>query len=317
MGYKKFVFKVLLFALPWAAAWCLLEHKLAQIPNSYSKKRSNLEQQTDSIQALFLGTSHIYHGVNPDYFSCYGFNLADYLQTIYYDKRLTLKYIDRLPRLKVVSIEMGYFSLYCQIRYHPVESWRDYFYSQYWGINYKDLPPFALKRYSKVALYTPEKVKEYIMAGFKEDLAPSLTYKGFMPLDTLPPGKENRMLSAEEGRSRIKLWQATIDTTQYAAILSDLDGFVKELRRRNIEVVFINTPALPVITGLCDANILQKNKTAIDDLCRRYNCRYFDYFTDARFGPADFSDVDHFNATGARHFSKVIDTEVLAQYIRK
>jgi len=317
MGYKKFVLKVLLFALPWAAAWGLLEHKLGKIPNSYSKKRINLEQQTDSIQALFLGTSHIYHGVNPDYFSCYGFNLADYLQTIYYDKRLTLKYIDKLPRLKVVGIEVCYFSLYSQIRHHPAESWRDYFYSQYWGINYKDLPLFELKRYSKVALYTPEKVKEYIIAGFKEDLAHGLTTKGHMPLDTLPTGKENRMLSAKEGSSRIKLWRTAIDTTQYASILSDLEDFVKELRRRNIEVFFINTPALPVLTNLCDAGITKKNKVAIDDLCRRYNCRYFDYFTDMRFGPEDFSDVDHFNLIGARHFSKIIDTEVLAHYVKK
>src|SRR4051812_14907456 len=101
MGYKKFVLKVLLFIVPWVIAWRVLEHKLSQIPNSYSKKRSYLEKQTDSIQVLLLGTSHTYHGVNPDYFSCYGFNLADYLQTIYYDKRLTLKNIDKMPRLQV------------------------------------------------------------------------------------------------------------------------------------------------------------------------------------------------------------------------
>ena len=155
------------------------------------------------------------------------------------------------------------------------------------------------------------------MAGFKEDLAPNLTAKGYMPLDTILAGTENRMLSAEEGRNRIKLWQTTIDTTQYATILSDLEDFVKELRRRNIQVVFINTPALPVVTTLCDARIVQKNRAAIDDLCKRYNCKYFDYFTDPRFGPGDFSDVDHFNITGARHFSRVIDEEVLAHYITK
>ncbi len=316
MGIKKFVFKILLFTIPWAIAWCVLEHKLSQIPNSYSKKRASLEKQTDSIQALFLGTSHTYHGVNPDYFSCYGFNLADYLQTIYYDKRLTLKYIDKMPRLKVVGIEVCYFSLYYQLRHHPVESWRDYFYSQYWGINYKDLPVGELKRYSKVALYTPEKVKEYVRSGFKVDLAPNLTGKGYMPLDTLPTGKENLMLTSAEGRTRIKLWQETIDTTQYAAIVSDLEDFVKELRRRKIEVFFINTPCLPVVTTLCDPRILQKNKTAIDDLCTRYNCRYFDYFTDNRFGANEFSDVDHLNLTGARHFSEVINTEVLGNYIK-
>ena len=146
-------------------------------------------------------------------------------------------------------------------------------------------------------------MKEYIRTGFKEDLAPCLTYKGYMPLDTLPTGEENKMLTAEEGANRIKLWQVTIDTAQYAAIVADLEDFVKELRRRKIEVIFINTPALPVVTSLCDARIIQKNKATIDDLCRRYNCKYFDYFTDSRFGPGDFSDVDHFNITGARHFS--------------
>ncbi len=316
MGIGKFALKVVLFTIPWVIAWGVLEHKLAGIPNSYTKKRHNLEQQTDSIQALFLGTSHTYHGVNPDYFSCYGYNLADYLQTIYYDKRLTLKYIDKMPRLKVVAIEVCYFSLYYQIRHHPVESWRDYFYSQYWGINYKDLPPWDMKRYSKVALYTPDKVREYLREGFRVDLAPGLTHKGYMPLDSLPAGKQNLMLTVEEGEKRIKLWQQTIDTMQFAAIAADLEDFVKELRARKIEVIFLNTPALPVIIQLCDAARIQKNKATIDAMCTKYNCRYFDYFTDTRFGEHDYSDVDHFNVAGARHFSEVLNAEVLSQYFK-
>ena len=161
MGYKKFVLKVLLFALPWAVAWGIVEHKLAKYQTADSKKRSNLEKQTDSIQALFLGTSHTYHGINPDYLSCYAFNLADYLQTIYYDKRLTLKYIDKMPCLKVVSIEVCYLSLYYQILSPPYGEWRDYFYSQYWGVNYKDLPLGDLKIFKSSAVYAGESERIY------------------------------------------------------------------------------------------------------------------------------------------------------------
>lgn len=296
--------------MPIAIAYAFVEYKLSAIPNSYNQKRSFFEARMDRISILSLGTSHIYYGVNPDYFSLYGFNLSNTDQSLYYDKRLTLKYIDKMPRLKIVIIEVCYFSLYYQLRNNPVENWRDYFYSQFWGINYKDLPLWDMKRYSKIALYTPDKVKEFNRSGFHVNLAGNMDGNGYMRLDTSKTG-ENEKLNAAEGKTKMELWRKLIDTTQYGYIYNDLAAFVKELKNRKIEVIFINAPVLPFISDLCDTAIFNKNNQSIANLCNTYHCKYFNYFTDTRFARKEFIDVDHLNMAGAAHFSEIINNEII------
>ena len=70
-------------------------------------------------------------GVNPNFFSFYGFNLSNVSQSLYYDTRLTLNYIDKMPKLKVIIMSIGYFSFRYQLS-KSSEAWREDYYYTYW-----------------------------------------------------------------------------------------------------------------------------------------------------------------------------------------
>ncbi len=90
MTNRKFLIKLFFFLLPLAALFIFLELQVRKIPSSYEAKRNYLENVVESTEVLTLGNSHMLHGVNPEYFSMKGFNLASGFQNYYYDKALTL-----------------------------------------------------------------------------------------------------------------------------------------------------------------------------------------------------------------------------------
>jgi len=314
MKNRKVYIKLIVFLAPVLIVWSFIEYKLSEIPNSYNQKKVFLEQQLDSIQVLVDGASHNYWGVDPSYFDLHGFNLANTDQSLFYDKRLTLKYIDKMPKLKLVVIEICYISFYYQINNNPIENWRDYFYSQIWDIKANNLPLWDMRRYSKIALYTPEKVKEYAKNNFKVNLVENLGYNGYYRIDTQVSGR-NFLVTDTEARKRILIWNSLMDTTQYGYIFDDLRSFVSELRSRKIQVVFITTPVTPLISGLCDSKVIQKNDKSVGSLCRMYDCKYFNYFTDNSFTEREFGDVDHLNRIGAAHFSKLINEQIIKKVL--
>jgi hypothetical protein len=93
---KKFFLKLLCLLVPLLLFFIYLEFNLGKIPNSYSFKRECLEKRLDSIEVLVLGSSQVTYGINPNYFKLKGFNLSNISQSLYYDTRLTLKYVDKI-----------------------------------------------------------------------------------------------------------------------------------------------------------------------------------------------------------------------------
>lgn len=315
MDVRKTIIKLFIFLLPIAVIWGFLEYKLAQIPNTYSQKKIFLEKQLDSVEVLAAGTSHIFYGVNPDYFAVRGFNIANVNQSLYYNKRITLKYLDRMPRLRMVIYEIGYFTLYYQIRNDNRERWRDYFYYLTWGIDYKDLPVWHMKRYSRVALYSPDIVKKYIAIDFKVDLAKGLAFNGFMPRDTLQP-KDSAQLEPGNFQTRIQGLNKLIDTAEYRYNYEDLESFIAELRKRNIQVVLVTTPWLPQLYDLSNKQVFEQNEKDARELCRLYGCSYFNYLRDNRFNAKDFADPNHLNYRGAKKFSTIINEEIILPLLK-
>ncbi|HEX8531192.1 MAG TPA: hypothetical protein VF646_14270, partial [Cytophagales bacterium] len=236
-----------------------------------------------------------------------GFNLANVSQTIYYDKALTLKYIDRLPRLKLVLIPVSYFSFNYQL-YDTKERWRDYYYRTFWDIRYPELPRFDLRDVSRIALYSPAEVVSLLKNGFRTDFTENLSPKGYL---AVAPVAANEKISEAAGRARVKVHDATRHPRRFAGIAADLESLVAALTGRGIAVAFLTTPVLPTYARYCNPQVLRRNRAVINRLCRTYGCRYYDYFTDPRFSPAEFADNDHLNTTGATRLSRMIDEDII------
>jgi hypothetical protein len=309
-GSKTFIIKGLIFILPLFFILAFIEYKLHGIPNGYNKKRAALESQLDSLQVLVLGSSQSLHGINPAYFSLKGFNVANNSQSLYYDTQIALKYIDRMKQLKCVVVSISYFSLWNQLEDLP-EDWRDSFYYYFWDIKYPGLETLNAKNYSLIMLYGTQNALQYTVQSFNVDLASDLSPNGWIKTDTIT---NNPQISDESGRKRVKFHDKIRHEKRFEENIAMLENFIAECKKHNADVTFIMSPVYETYYRYADREVIQKNNFALNKLCQKYGCRYFDYFTDTRFSIKDFNDNDHLNFMGAKKFSTILNDDFISGY---
>lgn len=298
---KKILTKLCLFALPIALFIGYFEYELKTKPlvSSYAAKKYFLEKQLDSIEVLILGSSQTFNGVNPAFFAKKAFNLANVSQTIYYDKRLTLDYLPKLPKLKTVFINVGYFSFFYQL-FDIKENWRDYYYLQQFGIKYYELNPFLLNNYSAFSVYQPMHSVKLAFNKFEDEAAKEILSNGYQPKYI------QETMNDSLGNERVNIHNSENFTNRRKEIETDLEDFVKQLSEKNIQVVFLTTPVYSTYSKFCDKKIIEANNQFINLLCKKYKYNYLNFFEDKRFTKDDFFDNDHLKNNGAIKLSKII-----------
>jgi hypothetical protein len=304
---KIFVLKAFVFLLPLGLAALFVEIQLGKIPNSYSKKRQDLTEQASDIEILVAGNSQSMYGINPQYLSAKSYNLANSSQSLYYDKRLILAHLDKMPRLRTVVLPISYFSLYFQLG-ESKEAWRDFYYDRFWDIAADYLPLFESKRYSYTMLYTPKETVRYIAQGFKVDFTEGFRKDGFFESDSLGNG---HLRTEQAGLSRIQEHHALINEKRFAEIQADLEDFVKTLKAKNIAVIFVLMPVWKTYAAHSRLDICQRNEQTLADLSYRYGCQFFNSWADSRFEEQDFRDCDHLNKSGSEKFTKILNDLLL------
>ncbi len=130
---NKFISKLFLFILPFILAFFSMELLLRKIPNDYRYKSEYLSSNSDNISKLFLGSSHSYFGINPDFISGNAFNASHISQSIDIDYEIIKKY-DNWDDLKFIIIPIDYFTLFSRLS-NGVEYWRIKNYNLYYNMN--------------------------------------------------------------------------------------------------------------------------------------------------------------------------------------
>jgi lysophospholipase L1-like esterase len=90
-----------------------------------------------------------------------------------------------------------------------------------------------------------------------------------------------------------------------------LETLIEKLQSKNVRPVLVTTPVYHTYSDNIDKknyDLMQKN---VNDLVKKYNIKYFNYFTDNRFIDKDFITSDHLNEMGAEKFSKILDKDIL------
>jgi hypothetical protein len=282
------------------------EYQLKTKPfvSSYAAKKHFYEQQLDSIEVLILGSSQTFNGINPACFAKKAFNLANVSQTLYYDKRLTLQYLPKLPKLNTVVINIGYFSFSYQL-FDIKENWRDYYYLQHFGINYYELNPFLLNNYSAFSVYQPMYSVKLALNKFEDDATKEILLNGYQPKYI------QEAINDSLGKERVDLHNTEIFANRRMEIEEDLEDFVLQLKQKNIQVIFITTPVYSTYSKFCNKHIIESNNQFINLLCRKYNYSYLNFFEDTRFTKDDFFDNDHLKNNGAIKLSKIINDTLI------
>ncbi len=284
------------------------------MPNSFNVKKIYLENNLDSIQVLILGSSESLFGLNPRYFRFKTFNLAAESQSLYYDKELTLKYLDRMPQLNVVIISIAYFSLWYEL-FAAVENWRDYFYYKYYGIKSNDKKIFDLKQISYIDLYGID----FAQNSFRKNF--TIRWVGFPDEngwinptgsnDSTPTKTYPNSMSDSAVISKMNSYKKVMKDEFFENNKSYLDTLLTVLNSKWILPVIITTPVYKTYLNYIDYDKYRIINNELNQLCKKYNCIYLNYFEDKRFNYNDFEDSDHLGPVGAKKLSKILDEKII------
>lgn len=307
--FKRFLF----FLIPILLVLGLAELYLRHIPTSYKIKHTQLTASAGDIQLLILGNSHATYGLDPSLFTLNAFNIASVNQSLYYDKRITLKYIDELKKLKYVLISVDFHSLY-----FSDEGFRDTWSYYGYGIDYKHSLPMGT-RISYLYGYKGALALEFMKRSFQKKYKIIRSVDVDFDLDLDHPytkgyvGKVNGPYLAEkDNRDRAKFFNDIVHTSnERESIIADLEGFIDSLKKRNITPILITLPCYGPFRAYLDTTVMEQNKIDIQAICSKEQVRYWDYFTmplDSNY----FYNSDHVNEKGAAIVSTDVNRRIEA-----
>jgi len=315
-SFRKNILQLLIIiAFPAIVILIYVEVGLNKLDTHYLKKSEDLKSQANNIQILSLGSSNAYFGLNPREYSCLGFNLAFNAQSMYYDMEIIKKYIDTMPKLRIVVLPAIFYTTGTRL-VGTSQDWRMYFYKQYWGLplelesnsineNIKRL--INSKNYSKIALYS-DTIYTHIRDGFSGHVDYIPDKNGWYDSKDLPrltdlikvnsKGAFSHSLTFNESYadSNIVYWQQIISI----------------LKAKKIEILIVRLPEDVSYYSQLDQKKAQLFTTKISELAKNYDVNFADYSQDKRFVTDDFTLMnDHLNQDGATKFSKILNKEHL------
>lgn len=306
---KKLLIKTALWALPIVILLVAVEVKLHFSPfiSTYSAKQYNLNNQTAKVEVLVLGSSQTLNAINPEFLDATGFNMANVSQTIFYDEQLTLKYLSQLPKLKTIIIGISYFSFFYELE-DIEEAWRTHYYYQHYSIKGNNFSYTNANNFSLLKLYGAKKSIQLLVNN-----STSGDVKKLMPNGCLLK-TEYELINDSLAKQRVAIHNKE-NFGRRLQIEKRLEQFLLLLKNKKLNVVFVTTPCHNSYRKFCDKQIVEKNEVFIQQLCKKYDCTYLNFFADTTFTDEDFANCDHLINSGAKKFSLLLNQQLkLLQY---
>lgn len=319
MNIFKFTLRIIAVCFPAIIFLAWVELGLNHIDSVYKLKPKYFESQASDIEVLILGSSNAYFDFNPAYFSCSGYNFAINAQSPYYDLKIIEKYIDRMPKLKLVILPAIFYTLGTNLA-ETSNSWRTFFYSIYMGFpiettnlefHQKLKRIIDARNFSKIALFG-DNTYSYIQKRFSEKVDIFISEKnGWYDSTNIPgPNYENTGgKEAAEAHSVSASKQFVDMNLQYWIKLIEL------LEKKGVSVAVVRAPEDKSYYSNLDKDKVEYVNLRLKDLSKKYNVEFLDYSADPNFSLADFTVMpDHMNPIGSKKFSKIINQDLIRKH---
>jgi hypothetical protein len=298
---KQFLKKIAFFLGLLLALWGVLEVFYRFVPNNYTQKDLGVTAHYKDCKVLIMGNSHAFYGLNPQYFSRKGYNLANISQTLFYDELLLNKHIDSLVNLDAIVLPIEYSSL-TQLNNHPEMLWRRYFYAAQMHLPDSSIYWYDLKKYSLALVprfsISVQAVIKYLSGKNVYECTPN----GWAQLLGVSPG--NSYQSAKRTVQKHEEGAKDYPNLEY------VERIIAQCKKRGVKVFLVSLP----VTSFYAEEANPQRVAAIAKLCSELsdNKRVFykSFFNDSSFSSEDFYDADHLNTTGAAKCSKMINNFV-------
>jgi hypothetical protein len=301
-----------LFLLPLILALLVFETCLRSIPTSYTEKEKGWNN--GGFEVLILGNSHAAYGINPDQFARPAFNGANVAQSLYFDKRITLKHLDGLKKLRFVLIGIDYHSLY-----FSSQGARDALSYLGHGVAYKNAMSFFEKR-SYLCAYQAKMGFNFIRrkASGKYDKIRAVDVENGVDLGR-PIFKGwfgyvgTQKLDAASCSARVAGFREIVGSSEFPTVAADLEDFIVQLKDRGITPILVSTPCYKGFNSLLDPAVLRRNALYLSELQLKYGLHYWN---DARLPlpDHDFYNCDHLNRDGAAAYSKMLNARLEREF---
>jgi hypothetical protein len=301
---RSFLIRLAIFFIPLISLVFLYELFLTSITTSFTVKRNLIEKKLDSTELVAIGTSKIFAGINPSNLDYFAINLANNSQSSYYDIKILEKYIDKLPKLKVIVLEINFFSFEYNLDNGP-ESWRNAYYSHTFQI---DPQSKKLDFYEKFLLHI-YKPKDILL-----HLNSKAEYNSYFENNGWGRNEITKSLPTKEFAFKryLHLRRNYMNKSDLNENIKLFESFLEKLNQKNIKIVFVQMPVSPLLTKLIDNKILLRNKALVDGFKKKSkNLVYLDYLNDKRFPNSSFIDSDHLNYSSANKFSAILNDTLL------
>lgn len=301
---QKFITNTLLFLLPIFVFSLGMEFSLRKIPNDYQYKRTYLEENSDQIEVLFLGNSHAFRGINPEFISRRSFNAGYVSQSLDYDYAILKKYDGKWNSLDYIMIPISYFSLYFRLETGG-EAWRAKNYSIYYDIRLSSRIADNSELLSNKLSVNFRRIYSYYFLGRSNISCSALGYGKPAGPSPEPDLEETAKRAAIRQTAKPNDYSYDRVFIENVAILQDIFRFASE---RDITVILYTLPGSQPYVEQMDKKQLNQTIVKATELANLYdNVMYVNLLNDKSFTKADFWDGDHLNEDGAEKLTKRIN----------
>lgn len=292
---KKFLSKSALFFLPLLLVAIILEVLLRHIPNDYLYKREYLDKYSNNIEILFLGSSHTFNGINPDFITGNAFNASHISQTIDYDYEILKKYENNWKLLKYIVLPIDYYTLFQRLS-NGIEYWRVKNYVIYYDMNKEHR---FTDNYEIFTLNSVNRLISIYSYYFKNQSRISCSKLGYKNSDRI----RNANYLEITGVTAAKRHNIS-DEKSFEQNIIVLENLIEFAEKYEIKILFYTSPAYHAYVSNLNKNQLEITKKTINDIVEgNSHCFYYNFLEDSSFYVSDFHDADHLNSFGAKKLS--------------
>jgi hypothetical protein len=294
--------KAVVFALPLSIGYIALELELRKVVNPYNSARAQADAGARNCEVLVLGSSNAAWGVDASALSAPGLNLANPMQSLYYDLGIAERYLPRMPHVKLVILPLSYTTFEGEATdWHSSD--RIYYYAHFWGIPPQGQTLFDSPRWSLTALYGVRMSIAYARKSFNVNTSP--TFKAALPAPPLPVLESS---AADLAAEYVKM----VKEEHLPDNVARLGRLAKLVEQCGAKLVLIETPTQNMFLRHLSQTVLAQDMRARDEFLKRHpGVGYLDFLSDRRFDAGDFWDSAHLNPHGATKLAKILDEELV------
>jgi cupin superfamily acireductone dioxygenase involved in methionine salvage len=280
----------------------LIEFGIRNLRTEFSINKTLLENETEVIHTLILGTSQLSKGINAELLEDNTANLASSSQHHNVDFALLKEIVPNLSNLKIVFLELSYAHL--ELQHSTERFWKNSIYYSYFNVNL-----FNRRAYFKDKLLyisNPEYFSRLLKMKFIQKEPSSLNDKAFDTLGFDGIFKRNNYKNIDkinvnglENKENLAVYE--YNTSHFIKMLTYLEN-------KNLNIVILSPPTHKLYVENRNNNIVKRRDSFINKLKNKYpKITFLNLENDTiTFRTKDYRDFNHLNPDGAKKLTAIL-----------